>query len=216
MKDYKIKLRKCAYIFDNSANNFKWSKQQAETDHKKQNILKEFYNSEEKRSEWIPATKKTIKFYNGETVEQIQINLNGQEFFLNALQIAETTEPKEIYNNKKIIDFNFFHSVNFKSFSNSNTFLYSKAFKSLYFENFTGADDLGYIRTHFKRNLIKFVIDNKSNLYTAEGIEHKPTTRAHILECLEITSAEALREFGEVMDFIQGRSNQAEGGKKND
>lgn len=207
MNNYKIKLRKCAYIFDNSANNFKWNRKQAEEDHKKQEILKEFYNSEEKRSQWIPATKKVINFGNGERVEQIQININGLEFALNALQIAETSEAKEIYNNKKIIDFSLFNSVNFKSFSNSKTFLYSKKFKSLYFENFSGVEDLGYIRTHFKRNLIKFVIDNKGNLYTAEGIEHRPTTRGHLLQRLEITSAEALREFAEVMDFLQGRSN---------
>ena len=32
---------------------------------------------------------------------------------------------------------------------------------------------------------------------------------AHILECLEITSAKALKEFAEVMDYLQSRSNQA-------
>lgn len=208
MNNYKIKLRKCAYIFDNSANNYKWSRKQAEEDHKKQSILQEFYNSEEKRSQWLPATKKVINFGNGETVEQIQININGLEFALNALQIAETSEAKEIYNNRKVINFEGLTTNKFnKTFYSC---LYSKKFKSFYFENFSGLDDLGYIRVHFKTHITKFIIDKKGNLYTAEGIEHRPTTRGHLLERLEITSAEALREFAEVMDFLQGRSNQAQ------
>lgn len=212
---YKIKLTKCAYIFDNSATTYKHSREQAEQDHKKQNVLKEFYKSEEKRTEWIPATKKTIKFYNGEEVQQIQINLNGLQFNLNALQIAETSEREEIYNNKKLINFDGFYSLNFNEFIR-NHHIYSRNFNSLYFENFTDKNDLGYIRVHFKNNYYKFIIDNKNNLYTAEGIEHKPTTRAQIMERLEITSDKAKKEFAEVMDYLQDRSNQAKGGAKND
>ena len=211
---YKIKLAKCAYIFDNSATNFKFSKEQAEQDHKKQKILKEFYNSEEKRAEWIPATKKIIKLYNGEEAQQIQINLNGLQFNLNALQIAETSERIQIYNNKKTINFKNFNSLNFHELIKNH--LYSKNFKTLYFENFTNKNDLGYIRAYFKNNCYKFIIDNKNNLYTAEGIEHKPTTRAEIMHRLELTSEKAKKEFCEVLDFLQDRSNQATGGAKND
>lgn len=208
---YKIKLTKCAYIFDNSATTYKYNREQAEQDHKKQNILKEFYNSEEKRAEWIPATKKTIQLYGGEEVQQIQINLNGLQFNLNALQIAETSEREEIYNNKKVINFDGFKSLNFHEFIKNH--LYSNNFTSLYFENFTSRDNLGYIRAYFKRNCCKFIVDNNNNLYTAEGIEHKPTTRAEIMERLELTSQKAKMEFAEVMDFLQDRSNQAKGGE---
>ena len=208
---YKIKLAKCAYIFDNSATRYKFSKEQAEQDNKKQKILKEFYDSEEKRAEWIPATKKTIKFYNGEEAQQIQINLNGLQFNLNALQIEETSERAEIYNNKKTINFDGFNSLNFHEFIKNH--LYSNNFNTLYFENFTNKNDLGYIRVYFKKNCYKFIIDNKNNLYTAEGIEHKPTTRAEIMHRLELTGKKSKKEFCEVLDFLQERSNQATGGE---
>ena len=211
---YKIKLSKCAYIFDNSATTYKHSREQAEQDHKKQTILKEYYNSAEKRSEWIPATKKRIKFCNGKEAQQIQIFLNGLQFNLNALQIAETRECAEIYNNKKTINFENFNSLNFNKFIKNH--IYSNNFKTLYFENFTNKNDLGYIRAYFKNNCYKFIIDNKNNLYTAEGIEHKPTTRAEIMHRLELTSGKAKKEFCEVLDFLQDRSNQATGGAKND
>lgn len=212
---YKIKLAKCAYIFDNSHTTYKTSRQQAEQDHKKQKILKEFYTNEQKLNEWIPATKKLIKGWNGEEFEQIKIEIDGEEFSLNALQIAQTSEPQEIYNNKKIIDFEGFYSPNFHEFIKNH--LYSNNFKSLYFENFTSPNTLGYLRIHFKNNCYKFIIDNKNNLYTVEGIEHKPITRGHILEALELNGSKAQKEFNEVMDFIQARSNQPhKEGAKND
>jgi hypothetical protein len=210
---YKIKLRKCAYIFDNSATTFKLGRQQAEQDHKKQTILKEYYDSAEKRSEWIPATKKTIKFYNGETAEQTQIVLNNITFNLNALQIAETNNAGEIYNHKKVIDLKGFTSPHFRGTCAHR--VYSNKYKTLEVETFTSAEDLGYIRIHFKGNCIIFVIDTKNNLYTAEGIEHRPTTRAQLSKALDITSSGAFKEFEEVMNYLQDRSNQA-GGVKND
>lgn len=204
---YQIKLRKCAYIFDNSASRFKYGTKQAEEDAAKQNILKDFYNNADKRAEWIPANKKTVTFWDGSTVEQVQINLNGYIFNLNALQIAETNDPAEIYNHKKIISFDGFKSVNFHTFTKNS--IYSNNFKSFEFEEFSGVEDLGYFRVHFKNNCYKFIIDDTNNLYTAEGVEHKPITRGNILERLEITSAKASKEFAEVMDYLQNRSNQA-------
>ena len=209
---YKIKLKKCAYIFDNSATTYKYSRTQAEQDHKKQTILKEFYNSAEKRNEWIPATKKTIKFYNGETAEQTQIVLNNITFNLNALQIAETNNAGEIYNHKKVIDLKGFESPHFRRTCGHRA--YSNKYKTLEVETFTSPEDLGYIRIHFKKNYSCFIIDTVNNLYTAEGIEHRPTTRAQIAKDLNITSSGAFKDFSEVMDYLQNRSNQAGGGQK--
>lgn len=204
---YKIKLSKCAYIFDNSYGVYKLSRQQAEEDAKKQKILKNFYDNKERRSEWIPATKKTIKLWNGEEVEQIVATIDGVQFNLNPLQINKTSEPQEIYNNKKIVDLSHFNSPKFTTPQYQR--IYSKKFKTLEIESFTDPDSLGYMRIHFKRNYYTFIIDNKNNLYTAEGVAHRPIQRAHIFKALEITHSPAARELVEVLDFIQNRSNQA-------
>lgn len=204
---YKIKLSKCAYIFDNSSGTYKTSRRQAEEDGKKQKILKAFYDNKEKREEWIPATKKTIKFWTGEEVEQIVAIIDGIQFNLNALQINKTSEPQEIYNNKKIVDLSHFSSPKFTTPRYQR--IYSKKYKTLEIENFTGPDDLGYMRVHFKGRYYVFIVDNKNNLYTAEGIAHRQIQRADIFKAIEITHSPAARELVEVLDFIQ-ECNQIE------
>lgn len=206
---YKIKLSKCAYIFDNSSTTYKLTRQQAEEDGKKQKILKAFYDNEERRAEWIPATKKTITLYDGTQFDRIQIELDGVAFNLNALQIKETSEPQEIYNNKKIVDLSNFNSSKFTEPKHQR--VYSKKYKSLEFENFTQINNLGYFRVNFNNISYSFIIDNKNNYYTAHGVIYAPITKNNIVDRLGIKSKAAKLELLEIFNYIESDQATANG-----
>lgn len=197
-----LKLRKCAYLFDNSKKQFYWNKAIYEEDQARQKILSEFYESESKRGELIPFT-----VVNGE----IFADIGGKSFQLNDLEIKEIVQASEdleafrIINERKKIDVSAIleKTPSFKEFCGNS--LNSKKLKSLVFEFYTGDDDLGYIRVNFKNNCVRFVISGKnSDLYTSgEHGRHEPTSEEELLRQLDIKSGEALKEWSEVMTAIR-------------
>lgn len=197
-----LKLRKCAYLFDNSKKQFYWNKAIYEEDKARQKILSEFYESESKRDELIPFT-----VVNGE----IFADIGGKSFQLNDLEIREIVQANEdleafrIINERKKIDVSDIleKTPSFGEFCGNS--LISKKLKSLMFEFFTGDDDLGYIRVHFKHNCVRFVISGKNSaLYTSgEHGRHEPTSEKELMEQLEIKGGEALKEWNEVLTAIR-------------
>lgn len=197
-----LKLRKCAYLFDNSKKQFYWNKAIYEEDKARQKILSEFYESESKRGELIPFT-----VVNGE----IFADIGGKSFQLNDLEIKEIAQAGEnlemfkIINERKKIDIGAIleKTPSFKEFCGNS--LNSKKLKSLVFEFYTGDDDLGYIRAHFKNNCVRFVISGENSaLYTSgEHGRHEPTSEKELMEQLEIKGGEALKEWSEVMTAIR-------------
>jgi hypothetical protein len=189
-------------LFDNSKKQFYWNKAIYEEDKARQKILFEFYESESKRGELIPFT-----VVNGE----IFADIGGKSFQLNDLEIGEIVQANEdieafrIINERKKIDVSAIleKAPSFVEFCGNS--LNSKKLKSLVFEFYTGDDDLGYIRAHFKNNCVRFVISGKnSTLYTSgEHGRHEPTSEKELLEQLEIKGGEALREWNEVMTAIR-------------
>lgn len=206
---YKIKLRKCAYIFDDSYNSFSCGREDSQRKAQKQKILKRFFESDEERGKEFDATVETVNNYsNGEPIKVVKINIDGVQFQLNALEIASSSNANEIYNHRSQKDFSNFDSS--KVEKQSKNWLISKKFNSLHFEAFTSVDGLGYYRFNFKRNHYCFIIDERNgDILTAYGIEHKKITRGDIFKALEVGSIEARKEVSEVLDYLQNRSNQA-------
>lgn len=193
-----LKLRKCAYIFDQSYNNyFCGTREQHAEKIRTQNAIKEYYNSEEKRAEEIPYTLDS----QGNPV----IIVNDKPHRLNALQIASINgDPENVINHRRHINVDEIkeNTPHFHIFCSRD--LYSNKFKSLHFEFFTGDDELGYIRVNFKGCAMRFIIDDRTGeLFTSgEYEQHKPTTAKYICKMLDITSEAAKKEFYEVMDII--------------
>lgn len=204
MKELKIKLKKCAYIFDDTANTYTTAKDR-ERKNAIQKELKKYYDDEELREKWIDAEEKTIESWNGDTIKRIYININGLEIPLNALEIAQTNRPDDIHNNRKQKTLCGLNASKFDLHTYiENTRAYSRKFKTLEIEEFTGAGTLGYFRLHFNGACIKFIVDKRTgDIYTAEGIEHKQTTRAALLDRLGPKSKGARDEINAIFDYLQ-------------
>ena len=193
-----LTLRKCAYIFDNTHGTFFYgTKEQHAKRYAAQKTLQEYYYNAEKRLEKIPYTLSP----DGEP----EIMLNGENHRLNALQIAHIDgDPENIINHRRHISAAAIaeKTKSFHLFCKND--LYSNKYKTLQFEFFTGPEELGYIRVHFKRNYTTFVIDDRTGeLFTAgEHGQHKPTSAAAIRKRLEISTAAAKKEFQEIIDII--------------
>lgn len=197
MKNY-LTLRKCAYIFDSSADRFFYgtSEQYA----KKMAIRKElerFYYEPEKRLEKIPYTKDNDK--------NIIITINGEPHRLNALQIASIEgDPENVINHRQNIDPEKVLNACPSFEKRCTNDIRSKKYKSLYFEFYTGENELGYIRVHFNNNHEQFIINDRTGaIYTSgEYGDHEPTTAAKIAERLNIKSNSAKSAFYEVINAI--------------
>lgn len=200
-----LTLRKCAYLFDTTAGNFFYgTKEQHAKRNATRKAMETYYWDAEKRLEKIPYTLSADG--------QPEIMVNGENHRLNALQIAHIDgDPENVINHRRHIDVaaaaektKYFHTFCRDS-------LHSNKFKSLYFEFFTGPEELGYIRVHFNRNCAKFVIDDRNGeLFTAgEHGPHKPITAAAILDQLDIGSIAAKREFLEIIAIItEGKNHE--------
>ena len=192
-----LTLNKCAYIFDSTYGNFFYGTAEQ---HKQRRItqaaMQEYYYHPKKLLEKFPYTLNE----NGDPV----IIFNGNPHRLNALQIATISDPESVINHRRHIDPDEIaketpHFHRFGSFD-----IYSNKFRTLNFEFFTGAGELGYIRVHFKGSHEQFIIDDRNGeLYTSgEHGQHKPTTAATIAARLGIESAAARAEFYEVINAI--------------
>lgn len=193
-----LRLRKCAYIFDSSHSNYFYgTKAQRAAKIATEKAIKEYYDSEKKRSEKIAYT---LDSGNNPIIE-----INGEPHRLNALQIASIDgEPENVINHRRHITAEKVAKVapHFHQWTSSS--LYSNKYKTLEFEFFTGIDDLGYIRVHFKGYHEQFIIDDRTGkLFTSgECGQHKPTTAEYIIDCLGIESKAAKAEFFEIMNAI--------------
>jgi hypothetical protein len=201
MEVFKMKtltLRKCAYIFDNTYSNYFYgTREQHQKRAAIQTALKEYYYNAEKRAEKLP--------YTTDESGNVYININGENHRLNALQIAHIDDdPDNVVNHRRHINAEDVATKTDKFHKFCTDSVYSNKFKTLQFEFFTGADELGYIRVHFKNNHIQFVIDDRDGqLYTSgECGQHTPTTEAYIREYLQIDSDNAKTEFNDVIKII--------------
>lgn len=204
MKQLKIRLRKCAYIFDDTHSNYTTTRDR-ERRNAIQGELMKYYNSKELRETWLDAEEKTISTWNGETIKRIYININGLEIPLNALEIAETNRTNDIHNHRRQKTLCGLEGKAFRHHAyEDDSRAYSNKFNTLEIEEFAGPDTLGYYRLHFNGSCVKFIIDERNgDIYTADGIEHKPTTRKALLERLAPKSKAALDEINEIFDYLQ-------------
>ena len=207
----KIKLRKCVYIFDDTYSTYTTTRDR-ERKNNIQKILKAFSDNADKRAEWLDAEEKTITTYDGQEIKRIYITINGQEIPLNALEIAETNRANDIYNHRRHKTLCGLDAKKFNLYAYAdNTRAYSRKFKTLEIEEFTGADTLGYFRLHFRGDYICFVIDDRDgDIFNAYGIEHTKTTRAEILKRLDIKSKEARAEINAIFDYLQTKENKGD------
>lgn len=205
-----LQLRKCAYIFDDF-HGFKYGTretiaQQTATE----NALKEYYESEEKRAEWIPYEIETVKSWNGEQITRLYITINGTRHGLNALQVqrvkgeAETTEAGQAINNRAEISLKAFPEeipeTGARLFCRES--LLYNGLKSLEVENFTSADDIGFIRVNFNGRNVRVIVTKSCEFYNADGIQHTKTTKAEIIARLNAKSAKAKKAIGATLDKI--------------
>ena len=193
-----LTLRKCAYIFDSTHTTYRrGTVEQIKKERAIEAALKDYYDHPEKLAVEIP--------YTTDAAGNIYININGDAHRLNALQIQTLNgEPGNVINHRRHIDTAAIieRAPHFHQWTKDS--IYSNKYRTLHFEFFTGLDELGYIRIHFKNYWITFVIDDRTGTpYTAgEYGNHKPTTTAAILDRLGIESAAAKKEFFEIMDII--------------
>ena len=193
-----LTLRKCAYIFDSSHNNYFYgTKAQYAEKIATEKEMETYYNQPEKRAEKIAYTLDT----NGNPI----ITVNGKDHRLNALQIASIDgEPENVINHRRHITAEKVAEIapHFHQWTSSS--LYSNKYKTLEFEFFTGLNDLGYIRVHFKGRHEQFIIDDRTGeIYTSgECGQHKPTTAKNIIDRLGIESKAAKAEFYEIINAI--------------
>lgn len=193
-----LTLRKCAYIFDSSHCIYNYGT--AEQRKKKaltEKEMKTYYDQPEKRTEKIAYT---LDSGNNPIIE-----INGEPHRLNALQIATLDgEPENVINHRRHIAAEKVAEVapHFHQWTSSS--LYSNKYKTLEFEFFTGIDDLGYIRVHFKGYHEQFIIDDRTGkLFTSgEYGQHEPITAEYIIDRLGIESKAAKAEFYEIINAI--------------
>lgn len=203
-KQIKIKLKKCAYIFDDTHTNHTTAKDKARKDNI-QRILKEFYNDANKRGQWLEAEERTLATFDGQEIKRIYTTIDGQEIPLNAQEIDKTNRADDIHNHRKRKRLGGLDKAKFKLYEYAdNSHAYSNNFNSLSLEEFANADGLDFYRLHFRGASISFIIDDRTgDIYNAYGIEHKKTTRAAILERLDAKSKAAKNEINLIFDYLQ-------------
>lgn len=196
-----LTLRKCAYIFDDSHSLYTYgTKAQIERKNKIQKFMREFYDNTEKLKTQIPY----IYTEDDNGGENFYITVDGHLHRLNALQIARLNDkPGHVINHRRHVPTLTVEGYETRNYQ-TNFVLYNKKYRSLYFEFFTGADNLGYIRAHFKRNTEKFIIDDRTGKIYSPGEHgcHRAQTSRTIAERLEIESQTAQKEFYNVIDKI--------------
>lgn len=193
-----LTLRKCAYIFDSTKGPFYYgTREQIEKMRRTNKELESYYYDAEKRAAKIP--------YFTDENNNIFIEILGEKHALNDLEILSIDgAPDNIINHRRIFSVAYIakNAPHFHQWTKNS--LYSNKFKTLEFEFFTGPDELGYIRTHFKGNCARFIIDNRTgNIYSSgEHGRHKLIDLKEITDYLDISSAAALNEFLEIMNLI--------------
>lgn len=209
-----LQLRKCAYIFDNVGNFLYGTRQQIQEQRETLAEVKKYYDDEKKRAQWIPYTIKNEHTPNGEAFPVISIIINGKPHTLNALQIAKIKGEAEFnsiaatINSRAEININDFPKdepgTNARNFCHSS--LLFKDFASLEVENFTGADDLGFIRIHFKNRYTCFIVDDNGEFFTAYGVNHNKTTAPAILKQLNATSTKIKTLLTLILNYISAKA----------
>lgn len=193
-----LTLRKCAYIFDASNSTYFYgTREQYAIKAATNKALKEYYESETKRAEKIPYTLST----HGSPV----ITIAGHPHTLNALQIAAIDgDPENVINHRRTITAEEVAKTapNFRE--SCGCTLYHNKLKSFWVDFYTGADDLGYIRFHFKGWHEQIIIDDRTGgLFTSgEYGQHKPITAAALADCLSLGSKTARDAFNEIINAI--------------
>ena len=198
MENYVI-LRKCAYLFHWTASTYFYGT--AEQYERKQQIRKFFesyYYNPEKLAEKIPYTR--------DENNNVIIDVLGKPEILNDMQIEYiSNDPENIINNRLVIDVEKIakDTPNFHRFCRND--LHSNNYRTMQFEFFTGAADLGYIRVHFKNNYECFIVDKRTREFYTKGERghHKPITSREIRRYLGIESDKAENAFYEVIQAIK-------------
>lgn len=202
-----LTLKKCAYIFHWSNDNYFYG---TKADHEKKTkinkLLKEYYNNETLRNTPIEFNVSANSTFN--------IVLDNETIVLNDNMIDKivSIDPAITIINNTV---NVINNIKYKDFSglsdnklfDSRCFdpkdnLYSKKFSTLNIENFMYKDSLTFYRIHFKNNSYCFVIDNDNNLYNFYGSKYKLINKKDIKKSLYITSDNAIKEFNMIMDYL--------------
>ena len=194
--EIKIRLRKCAFIFDNTHKTYYYgTREQIANEKRIEKEIRGYYDNPEKCAEWI----------NAEMHEDgdISIIVDGSLHYLNALQVAEIAGfDWHIINNRKEVDPATLTAPGFVSPWGHGHFYHNKL-KSLNFELFTGADELGYIRFHFKNNRVCFIVSKSGEIYSSgEHGQHKPLSKKEIIARLGAESSTAKKAINAALDAI--------------
>lgn len=187
----KIKLKKCAYIFDGSNSNYFYgTKEQYERKSAVNKYLKTFYDNNEQT---LDAEQNGGGF---------NILIDGKSHYIKP-QMVESVDCEHILNHLTTANLKNFVSKNFKKFTYpENTTFYSEKFKTLSIEDFTTEkkSTLEYIRIKFKGNTIKLVKDDKNSLLWFDN--YQEASEKEILKRLDL-SLKAKKELLEVFDFLK-------------
>lgn len=190
----KIKLAKCAYIFD-------YTLRLAYTEREKgiYKYLRGLYDNDGERDKWIDAQDFGGLGY--------AINLYGEPHYLNDIQIAATDDPDNVINHRKAPSAEKVeHYLGRLVRKYKDHFdIYSDHLKTFNVEVFMTAGCLGYIRAHFNRESARFIIDDRDGaLYTSgECQHHEKTNERELARRLGIRSDKAKKEFRRIIEALR-------------
>lgn len=188
----KIKLKKCAYIFDSSNSNFSFgTREQLARKSAINDYLRKFYND---NNELLDA----------EQVENgFNIMIDGKPHFVKSHQV-QYVNCDHVLNHLKPANLENFESENFKKdMYGDSVHLYNKKFKSLMVEDFT-KDGLSFIRIYFKRDFIRLVKDDENRILWFEN--YQPATDKEIFKRLDL-SLSAKFELMEILNFLRSKNH---------
>ena len=184
----KIKLKKCAYIYDSSNSNFSFgTREQLARKSAINDYLRKFYND---NSELLDAELIGDKF---------AIMIDGAQHLVKPQQVQHVN-CDHVLNHLKPANLENFESENFTKYVNRvSTHLNNKKFKSLMVEDFT-KDGLSFIRIYFKRDFIRLVKDDENRILWFEN--YQPATDKEIFKKLDL-SLNAKFELIEILNFLR-------------
>lgn len=187
----KIKLKKCAYIFDGSNSTFSYgTREHLERKRVVNKYLKQFY---ENNNTLLDAELCGDGF---------NILIDNQKHYLKP-QCVEFADCEHILNKLKAANLKNFDSEKFEKYVYKDSCtLYSKKFKTLSFEDFTTENKttIEYIRIKFKNNIVRLVKDKENNLLWFDS--YTLATEKGILNRLDASTLAKI-EIIKVLNFIK-------------
>lgn len=213
----KIKIAKCAYIFE--SNRIKYgTRDQIQNAQKYEKFLeKQFHdNYSENEKNLFNFEVETVNGWNGETFKKIIVDFGGEigKRAIKDLRSIEkiisvdgeefTEEEKKINMVALLPDLSACEKVKKIHFFIDKNDLRFDDFSSFWLENFqTDKEDLNYLRISFNRNKINFRLLTNGEIVTAEGLKMNALTNGDILEALGVESAKAKKKIAEVLNALR-------------